>query len=293
MKSVVAVNPFECRMWDMHERLDTQVSEESCKSEVESFIKHGQLIPVMGRPLRGDPTHKVELIFGARRLFVARHINVPLLVELREMTDREAFVSMDIENRQRTDVSAYERGLSYARWLRAGHFRSQDDIARALRISASQVSRLLKLAQLPSVILEAFESPAAICEGWGLEIMQVLDEPTRRQGAIRAARSIAAMSPRPRAREVYRKLLSPAENGRRIKTQAHDEVVKDRGGQPLFRIRQQSSSVAFVVPMTKVAPDTLENVRQAIVEILQERTTRADVAAAAKVASRQPPRVNA
>src|SRR5262245_26075307 len=133
MKTVVAVNPFDCRMWDLHDRLETQVTEESCKAEIESFSKHGQLIPVLGRPLTRDPTHKVELICGARRLFVARHINAPLLVDLREMSDREAIIAMDIENRQRADISAYERGLSYARWLRSGQFQSQDDLARQLR----------------------------------------------------------------------------------------------------------------------------------------------------------------
>lgn len=269
MKSVVAVNPFNCRMWDMHDRLESEVTEESCKAEIESFTRHGQLIPVLGRPLHGDPRHEVELIYGARRLFVARHINVPLLVELREMSDRDAIVAMDIENRQRTDISAYERGQSYARWLRAGHFQSQDDVARALRISASQVSRLLKLAQLPPVVVAAFDNAAEICEGWGLEIVQALEDPTRRAGTIRAARTIATLNPRPAAREVYRRLISPAVKGRRIKPQDHDEVVKDDQGVPLFRIRQQRNSIAFVLPIHMVRPDVLDGVRSAIADLLQ------------------------
>ena len=72
MKSVVAMNPFECRMWDLPDRLGMQVSEESCKAEIESFVKHGQLIPALGRPLSADPTHKVELIYGARRHCASR-----------------------------------------------------------------------------------------------------------------------------------------------------------------------------------------------------------------------------
>lgn len=270
MKSVVAMNPFHCRMWDMHDRMEGQVNEHTCKAEIESVTKHGQLIPVLGRPLHGDPTHKVELVYGARRLFVARHLNATLLVELREMTDREAIIAMDIENRHRADLSPYERGVAYARWLRGGKFSSQDDIARALKISASQVSRLLKLAQLPPVIVNAFESPAAICEGWGLEIARALDDPLRRAATIQMARTISSSSSRPRAREVYRKLLSPPTDGRRLKQQVHDVVVKSRGGRPLFRIRQQSSSIAFVVPLDKLAPDVLDSVRQAIADILED-----------------------
>jgi ParB-like chromosome segregation protein Spo0J len=69
-------------------------------------------VPALGRPLHGDLEFDVEIIYGARRLFVARHLNMPLQVELREMSDREALVAMDIENRLRTDISPYERGTA-------------------------------------------------------------------------------------------------------------------------------------------------------------------------------------
>src|SRR5262249_20674676 len=167
-RSVVSASPFRVRMWSLHDRCEEHVNEETCKAEIESFAKHGQLVPALGRVLHGDPGHDIELIYGARRLFVARHLNVPLLVEMREISDRDALIAMDIENRQRTDISPYERAMSYARWLSTGHFGSQDDIARALRISSSQVSRLLRLAKLPSVILNAFTSPLEICEALGL-----------------------------------------------------------------------------------------------------------------------------
>ncbi len=272
MRSIVAFNPFQCRMWDMHDRFEGHITEESCKDEIQSFCKHGQLVPALGRPLKGDLPYKVELIYGARRLFVARHLNVPLLVELREMTDIEALVSMDIENRQRTDISAYERGQSYARFLRTGHFRSQDEIARMLKISASQVSRLLKLAQLPPVIVNAFASAADICEGWGLEIIQALEDPARRARTVAAARSIAEMTPRPSAREVYRMLTSPTARGSRMRSPSRDEVVKDKHGTALFRIRQQRSST--VILLTRVmAPAALEAVRNAVAEALQKHET--------------------
>src|SRR4030088_270940 len=156
MPSVISVSPFRCRMWALHDRIDTYVNETTCKMEIDSFHRHGQLVPVLGRPVRGDPDYDMELIYGARRLFVARHINVALMVEVRDLSDRDAIVAMDIENRQRKDVSPLERGLSYARWLRSGYFKSQDDIAQNLKISSSQVSRMLKLARLPSAIVGAF-----------------------------------------------------------------------------------------------------------------------------------------
>jgi ParB/RepB/Spo0J family partition protein len=272
MKNLVEVKPFNCRMWNMHDRHELQVTEETCSAEIKSFARHGQLIPVLGRTLKNDPTHKVELIYGARRLFVARHLNLPLLVELREITDREAIIAMDIENRQRSDISPYERGVSYSRWLRAGYFQNQEEIAQALRISASQVSRLSKLAQLPPVVVAAFDSPAAICEGWGLDIMKALEEPSRRQATIAAARSLSRQATRPAPCDVYRQLLNPEGNGRRPRAHARDEVVKDPTGKPLFRIRNQRSAVAFLLPMNTLAPEVRDEIRHAIREILQKRS---------------------
>ena len=121
----------------LHDRLEDYVCEETCRGEIESTARHGQLIPALGRKIHGDPNYDIELIYGARRLFVARHLNKPLLVELRPLSDREAIVAMEIENRHRKDLSSYERGTSYARMLRTKQFKSQDDLARTLKVSGT------------------------------------------------------------------------------------------------------------------------------------------------------------
>ncbi len=269
MGAVVAVNPFRCRMWSLHDRLEVHVTEDTCRAEIESFQRHGQLVPVLGRKLADDPSHEFELIYGARRLFIARHLNKLLNVELRELSDREAIVAMDIENRHRKDISPYERGLSYAEWLRAGHFRSQDDIARALKVSSSQVSRLLKLARLPSVVVEAFASPLEICEGWGLDLIEILEDPERRQATVNTARAMSNTLPRPPAREVYRQLLTASARGRKVRLKKRDDVVTDASGNPLFRVRHQLNSIALLLPLDKVSAGSLERICCAVSGILQ------------------------
>jgi ParB family chromosome partitioning protein len=272
MLSVISVNPFRCRMWALHDRLEPHVTAESCKAEIESFSRHGQLVPALGRPLQGEPLYDVELIFGARRLFVAQHLNQPLSVELREMSDRDAIIAMDIENRHRADISAYERGLGYARWIRSGHFSSQDEIARALRISSSQVSRSLKLSRLPAVILAAFESPTDLREGWGLELVEALDDPARRQTTIRAARAVVNEPTRPSSREVYRRLMAASARGRKTRRGSHDQVVKDNKGKPIFRIRLGGKSVTIVLPAGKVSARNLDLIVQNVRNILESET---------------------
>jgi ParB family transcriptional regulator, chromosome partitioning protein len=274
MSSVISVSPFRCRMWALHDRHDANITEKTCREMIESFLAHGQLMPVLGRQLtRRETEHDVELIYGARRLFVAQHINVPIKVELRALSDRDAAVAMDIENRQRADISPYERGMSYLRWLRAGHFQSQDDIARALRVSASQVSRLLKLARLPAVIVDAFGSPLHICEGWGLSLMELLDDAQKRQATLGEARLIAMRHPRPAAREVFARLLAASTPGRKAKSKARDEVVRDGTGGTLFRIRHQVDTVALLLPRTRVSADLLNKAREAVAAILEDAST--------------------
>ena len=268
MSSIVSADPFRCRMWSLHDRLQKHVSEDNCREEIHSFKEYGQLVPVLGRTLQGDPGADIELIYGARRLFVARHIKTALLVELRELSDREAIIAMDVENRQRQDLSPYERGLSYARWLRAGYFRSQHDLARALGLSASQVSRLLKLARLPSVIVEAFGSAVDIHEGWGSDLVDAIEDPARRTAAIRTARTINAAFPRPAASEVYRQLLASSARGRKLKALAHDQVVNGEDGTPLFRVRHQRNSIALVLPHEKVSHRCLEAIEDAVARIM-------------------------
>jgi ParB family chromosome partitioning protein len=270
MRKIVEIDPFRCKVWRFHDRLEEHVSENTCQAEIHSFEEHGQLVPALGRRIFGDAGYDVEIICGARRLFVSRYLNKPLSVELCDMSDREGIVAMDTENRQRKDISPYERGLSYARWLRAGFFRSQEDLSRSLSISASQVSRLLKLAKLPSVIVNAFGYATDICEGWGGDLADALEDPVKRRLIISCAREISLNSPRPPARDVYRRLLSSSAHGRKPKRMAHDEVVKGPDGDPLFRIRRQISSIALILPIDKVAQRHLHEIQHAVASILQD-----------------------
>ncbi len=270
LESIISANPFRCRMWDMHDRLDSHITVETCRDEIDSVSKHGQHLPALGRRLHGNSAHDFELIYGARRLFIAQHLNVPLLVEIKALSDKQALIAMDIENRVRKDISPYERGLSYLLWLRYGHFDSQDDIASSLRISASQVSRLIKLAKLPAVVIESFGNPLAICEAWGTRLYAALQGSRSRQALIATARAIAASSTTTTPDAVYRQLLVAAAGSRPIKHPSHDEIVRGPAGNPLFRIRQQQHSIALVLPMHLLKPRTKEAICKSVADILHD-----------------------
>lgn len=269
MREIISVDPFKCRLWRLHDRLASEVNEKTCQAEIESIMAHGQHVPVLGRRLTDNGAHQIELIYGARRLFAARHLNIPLLVEVRAMTDREGLVAMDIENRVRKDISPYERGLSYKHYLTSGMFESQEDLSKSLQVSASRVSRLLQLAKLPAVVVNAFRSPADIRENWGLELVAAIEDPTRRAATIRMARTLSNCTPRMQSRTVARKLLSFSALGRKPKQEAHDRVVMGSDGAPLFRIRYLHNSIALTFAAERLPEEAMQRVEIALSTLLR------------------------
>jgi ParB/RepB/Spo0J family partition protein len=252
---VVSVSTFKCRMWSMHDRLGEQVSESGCASLIASIRKHGQKQPVLGRPCSGG-SGEIELIYGARRLFAARHLGVPLLVELRCIDDRTALIEMDIENRVRRDITPYERGLSYTSWLRAGYFANQSELAKNIGVSEAQVSRLLRYAEIPTVVLGAFRSPADIREDWAVELARACRDPSHRGEIIRRARQVQKAAKVLRPRIAYERLMGLGRrNGARTDTM--DEIVRDSSGTPMFRVRYRRAFVHLMIPRASLETQVL------------------------------------
>ncbi len=261
-------SPFRCRMWEMHDRLGEEVNVASCAALITSIERHGQKQPALGRRLLGDADHDIELIYGARRLFAARHLGVKLLVDLREIDDRTALIEMDAENRVRKDISPYERGISYKRWLREGYFESQAEIAKSLGVSESQVSRLLRFAELPLVVVQAFASPCEIREEWAVALSKRCKEPDRRAELTRRARTLARGGKRRRAQEIYDALSSGAE--RPVAERAKDEVVKSASGAPIMRVSVRAKTVHLILPREKLCAGVLREIVEHVRGVLEE-----------------------
>jgi len=272
MQRIVSVNPFRCRVWSEHERMAEQITEGTCGEEIRSFQRHGQQIAALGRPWRTDPEHDIEVICGARRLFVARHLNRELLIEIREMSDRDAVVALDLENRQRKDLSPYERGVSYQNWLRKGYFSSQEEIGRLLGISTAQVSRLVTLASLPSVIVEAFNGGFEMRETWGVALHKAWHDRRRQPELAQVARNLVAEQPRRPPAAIYERLLTSSGKSGRPRRAAGDEVIRNRVGNALYRIRYRGRSIFLVLPKNEVSESKLSEVKAAVTAVLQNGT---------------------
>lgn len=134
-------NPFQPRRDFNHDEI---------ASLAESIKNHQQLQPVLVRVVNG----KYQLISGERRLRATIHAGLKTIrAEVREADDRLVAELAIIENLQRKDLNPIEKALSFKRYIDE-HKCKQDDLARRLSIDRSTIANLMRLLELPQLILD-------------------------------------------------------------------------------------------------------------------------------------------
>jgi ParB family transcriptional regulator, chromosome partitioning protein len=150
------VEPSQCKIWDKHNRDYALLNETRCKDLIDQFKVTGkQEFPGIVRLIDGGGDVKYEIICGARRFWTSQYLGWKYFIEIRDLSDEEAFRLADIENRAREDISDYERALDYKKAL--GHYyQNQVQMANRLEVTTSWLSRYLDMADLPEEIVGAY-----------------------------------------------------------------------------------------------------------------------------------------
>lgn len=192
------VDPARCRMWAEHNRDYGLLTFERCSELIESIKAQGrQEVPAIVRRVKDDPRYDFEVICGARRHWSVswlRNNNYPdfrFLVEIRELTDEEAFRVSDLENRAREDLTALERARDYLRALELHYSGSQKAMAQRLNVTESWLSRYLDLARLPTELKAAFPDPAALSIKHVTQLKPLLKPEERRARVLAEAVRLA------------------------------------------------------------------------------------------------------
>ena len=157
------VEPETCRMWERHNRDYALLTEDNCRDLIDGIRAQGrQEFPAIVRRIKGGD-HQYEVICGARRHFAVswlrahNYTQFKYLVEVRDLTDEEAFRLADIENRDRDDISDFERAKDYAQAIGLYYGGKQKAMAERLEVSEAWLSRYLALAKLPDRYREVLE----------------------------------------------------------------------------------------------------------------------------------------
>ncbi|NJR80776.1 ParB/RepB/Spo0J family partition protein [Sphingomonas corticis] len=277
------VDPARCRMWHGHNRDYAGLSEERCRDLIDSLKAQGkQEVPALVRRIRDDPDFDFEVISGARRHWSVswlRSHNYPdfrFLVEIRELTDEEAFRLSDIENRAREDISDFERARDYLRALDAYYGGKQQDMAERINVSTSWLSRYLDLARLPAEVTGAFASPHDLGIKHVTQIKPLLKPEDRRDRVLAEGHRIAearkrgddvARAPADVVRMLAAAAEAPKKTGSPKRTGKADATVRTAGGAEVLRLDGRGRTGVTLTLLPK-AGATRADAERALGEIL-------------------------
>lgn len=278
------VDPARCRMWAGHNREYATLNEARCQDLIDSMKAQGkQEVAAIVRRVRGDTEHDFEVICGARRHWSVswlRSHNYPdfrFLVEVRELTDEEAFRLSDLENRARDDISDLERARDYLRALTHYYEGHQAAMAERMRVTASWLSRYLDLARLPPAILASFANPHDLGIRNVAAIKPLLKPQDRRNRVIaeaeRISRARAAGQAMPTTIIDTIRLMAvaadpPKKTGAPKRTGSLARTIASAAGRPMLKVDVDNRSLALTLPIRSGA--TRAEVDTALATVLDQ-----------------------
>jgi ParB family chromosome partitioning protein len=148
----------------------------------------GNVQPIKVRPLSGS-AEQFEIVFGHRRHRACLELGLPVLAFVEEISDQDLFKEMDRENRKRQDLSPWEQGRMYRRALNEELFASLGDMSKELGVDKGNISKALKLADLPESIVAAFGSPLELQYRWAKLLSDALQGDS--EGVLARAKELA------------------------------------------------------------------------------------------------------
>lgn len=255
------VDPDRCRPWRLHNRQLEALTEESCKDLIDAFlVAKKQRFPAIVRPIKDDPDFDFEIIAGVRRWWTVKwlranhHPDFDYLVTVTNLSDEEAFIVSDIENRARKDISDWERANDYRRAVDEFFAGTQSALAEHLKISKGHLSLLLSLLDTPPEIVGAYASPTQFTATLFRELKPLLDDPGHKAAMILAAIdiSLAKSESGLNARAVTNALVA-ATRSKRSKKPEEKPSILDGQGRVLLNYRSDKRGLTFFIPAIQTA----------------------------------------
>ena len=202
----------------------------------------GNTEPGVVRPIKDDPDFDYELAAAHRRHRACLVSNLEFFTFVRELSDEELVVAMEVENRGRKDLSPFERGRHYAQLLKEGKFASLRKMAEALNVPLTVMQRLVTYGDLPEAVVGAFIDPRAIRANWIRPLLEAYD---RNPEAVAQEAKVLAGKDN----------LSPTEVYKRLTGITSSPSIVAPGGRALAAVRTIHDRKAII--LYKDAPDEL------------------------------------
>jgi len=197
-KTLRWIDPVEAVMWDKHNRDYALLNEDNCRDLIDGIKSQGrQEFAAIVRKINGAGGARYEVICGARRHFAIswlranNYTQFKYLIDVRDLSDEEAFRLADIENRDRADISDYERAVDYADAIELYYHGKQKSMAARLEVTEAWLSRYLNLAKLPIEIVNAFFQKTDIKESHARTLKPLILKPSDKAKILQVAGVVA------------------------------------------------------------------------------------------------------
>ncbi len=137
----------------------------------DSIRTHGFLQPIVVRQ-HGD---QYQIIAGERRFRAAQLANLDRVpVQVREVKERQMAELAIVENIQRKDLNALEKGASFQRYLQEYQC-TQEELAARVNIDRSTIANLIRLLELPDAV-KKMVADGDISQGHARTLLPLGDE---------------------------------------------------------------------------------------------------------------------
>ena len=181
-----------------------------------SLQANGQENAIRVRPVKNALPYEFEIVSGHRRHAACLALDAEMsqgfpilaLVDAGVADARDLVLKMYRENEERYDLSAFEKGRMFARWIELGVYGNQRELAAAIALGETAVAKYLAVAALPAPVLAAFGDERTIPMSWGPTLSQALK--ANESAVLRAAERLAQRKPLANADVVFRTLCAAA-----------------------------------------------------------------------------------
>lgn len=152
---------------------------QNLKSTIE---RDGQDTPVLLRP-HPDSQDRYMIVFGHRRVRVARELSRPVRAVVKPMDDLAHVLAQGQENSARSDLSFIEKAIFAKRLLDLGQ--QKDVIQKALTVDATLLSRMLSVSQkIPVELIEAIGPAKSVGRDRWEALKKLAVLPTNKKRAV-------------------------------------------------------------------------------------------------------------
>jgi len=199
-----AVDPDDCVPWEDHDRVNENIGHAELRELIDDLIAQNEghnHIPAEVRPIdpRKPDGPKYEIVVGLRRWLAIKWLrenNYPqfkYLVKIKSMTDEEAFRFSDLENYQKQDIAPYSRAIKYKKALKKYYHNNQGELAKRLNRSEGWFSQVLRLADLPTDIINAYANLHDLKIHHAPPVLKLLEDDRTRPLVIAKAKELAKL----------------------------------------------------------------------------------------------------